>query len=139
MELFDPLVDFGHPFDQDLPGFILDVDQSVIAILAVEAAFVPDERTQADFGRRAGTSLVPVAAWRWDRCERAAYAQATDLRQGEFAPSVSTTVNAAARLFRWAAALAAVAIVVHVLATIGEWTSLRVEGWRVRSALSFSW
>ena len=106
------------------------------APLCVEAAFVPDERTQADFGRRAGTSLVPVAAWRWDRSERAAYAQATDLRQGEFAPSVSTTANGAARLFRWTAALAAVAIVVHVLATIGEWTTLRLEGWRVRSALA---
>jgi hypothetical protein len=106
------------------------------APLAVEATFVPDERTQADFGRRTGTSLVPIVAWRWDLCERAAYAQATDLRQGELAPSVSAPVNGAARLFRWAAALAAVAIFVHVLATIGEWTSLRVEGWRVRSALA---
>ena len=104
--------------------------------LAVEAAFEPDKRTMADFAERGGLSLVPIAAWRWERCGRAAFAQATDLRQGEFAPATSTSVNGAGRLFRWAAALAATAIVVHVVASIGEWTALRVESWRARSALA---
>jgi hypothetical protein len=104
--------------------------------LAVEAAFVPDARTQSEFAKLAGTSLVPIAVWRWNGSGRAALAQAADMRQGEFAPSVPDRVTGALRLFRWAAALAAVAIVVHVVASIGEWTSLRVEGWRVRSALA---
>ena len=104
--------------------------------LSIEAAFEPDERTTADFTRRAGPSLVPIAAWRWDGCGRASFAQSTDLRQGEFAPAVSTNATGSLRLFRWAAALAAVAIVVHVVASIGEWTLLRVESWRVRSALA---
>ena len=104
--------------------------------LAVEAAFEPGERTTVDFAERAGAPLVPTAVWRWDRSGRAAFAQAADLRQGEFAPGTPDRVPGAARLFRWAAALAAVAIVVHVVASIGEWTVLRVEDWRVRSALA---
>ena len=104
--------------------------------LAVEAAFEPDERTRNDFAGRAGASLVPIAAWRWERCGRAAFTQATDLRRGEFTPAMSTSAHGAGRLFRWAAALAATAIVVHVVASIGEWTSLRVESWRARSALA---
>jgi hypothetical protein len=104
--------------------------------LAIEAAFEPDEQNAADFAGRAGPSLVPIAVWRWDGCGRAAFAQATDLRQGEFSPAMLAGASGAARLFRWAAALAAVAIVVHVVASIGEWTSLRVESWRARSALA---
>ncbi len=104
--------------------------------LAVEAAFEPDVPTQGDFAGRVGTSLVRVATWRWDGGGRAAFVQAADVRQGEFAPRIPGRVTSAARLFRWAAALAAAAIVVHVVASIGEWTSLRVEGWRIRSALA---
>lgn len=104
--------------------------------LAVEAAFDPDERTTNDFAGRTGPSLVPIGAWQWERSGRAAFDQATDLRQGEFAPAMLRSANGAVRLFRWAAALAAVAIVLHVVASIGEWTTLHVESWHARSTLA---
>jgi hypothetical protein len=100
----------------------------------VEMAFAPDELLLADLVH-AGTSFVTTPPWRWDASGNAAFAAATDVRQGEFAHAAPATTRVSTRWFRWAAIVAALAIGLHVTATIGEWISLRVDTWRVRSAL----
>jgi general secretion pathway protein L len=102
----------------------------------VKTAFVPDAATQAACAHHVGTAFVPTAAWSWDAAGIAAFAAAPDLRQGEFAPAAPNVVRGYSRLFRWAATLAALALCVHVAATLGEWLSLRVEDWRAKSALA---
>ena len=103
--------------------------------VAVQMAFVPDADARADLARHAGTTFVPIAAWQWAASGSAAFAAATDLRQGEFAQVAPGVAHRSTRWLRWAAALAATAVVVHVTAAVGEWLSLRIEDWRARSAL----
>ena len=101
----------------------------------VEMAFAPDATLRADLARHAGTAFATTSPWRWEASGNAAFAAATDVRQGEFARAAPATTRVSTRWFRWAAILAALAIGLHVTATIGEWISLRVDTWRVRSAL----
>ena len=102
----------------------------------IETAFVPDASTRTAYARDVGTMFVPTAVWSWDAAGIAAFAAAPDLRQGEFAHAASNVARGSVRLFRWAAALAALALCVHVAASLGEWLSLRVEDWRAKSALA---
>jgi len=102
----------------------------------VRTAFVPDEPTRAACARHVGTAFVPTAVWSWDAAGIAAFAAAPDLRQGEFVHAAPNAVRGTSRLFRWAAVLAALAVGVHVAASLGEWLSLRVEDWRAKSALA---
>jgi hypothetical protein len=101
----------------------------------VELAFAPDESLRADFARHAGTAFKTTTPWSWSAGGQAAFAAATDVRQGEFARAAPSTTRGSMRWFRWAAMVGALAIGLHVTATIGEWISLRVDTWRVRSAL----
>jgi len=101
----------------------------------VEMAFAPDASLRADFARHAGTSFATTPPWRWETSGSAAFAAATDVRQGEFARAAPSTARGSTRWFRRAAIVATLAVGLHVTATIGEWISLRVDAWRVRSAL----
>ncbi len=89
-----------------------------------------------------GSSLVfamtfaTVDAWQWDAAGPAAFASATDLRQGEFADVVPAAARNYLRLFRLAATLAAIAIGLHIVASFAEWATLRLEVWRAESALA---
>ena len=58
------------------------------------------------------------------------------MRQGEFAPAKPGVERGSMRPFRIAATLAAVAVALHVIATIGDWASLRIADWRTRSAIT---
>ncbi len=98
----------------------------------------PEIRIERDAGdadlarwqRDSGVPCVRGSAWRWTAAPAAAFAQAVDLLQGEFALAPPAARGARARLFAPALALAAVALGVHVVATVGEWSSLRLDSWR---------
>jgi hypothetical protein len=80
---------------------------------------------------------VPFSAgtpWRWEAAPPAAFATAIDLRQGAFAPTSSTPRGANTRLFVPALVLVVAALALHVLATVVEWGSLKVDGWRAARA-----
>jgi hypothetical protein len=102
----------------------------------VEMAFAPDATLRTDIARHTRTAFLPTSPWRWDASGAAAFAGATDVRQGEFAHAAPSMMRGSTRWLRWAAVLAALAIALHVTATIGEWIALRVDAWRVRSALA---
>jgi len=102
----------------------------------VEAAFAADEATKSDIAQHVGTAFVTTAAWRWDTAGGAAFTVATDMRQGEFARANPDVKRGSARPFRVAAAIAAAAIALHVVATIGDWASLRIADWRIRSGIA---
>ena len=101
----------------------------------VEMAFAPDATLRADLAHHAGPMFAATTPWRWDASGHAAFAATTDLRQGEFSRAAPTPARVATRWFRWAAMLATLAIGLHVAATTGEWIALRIDTWRVRSAL----
>jgi hypothetical protein len=102
----------------------------------VRTAFEWNASTRAACSRQVGTTFVPAAPWTWDAAGDAAFAAAPELRRGEFAGAAAGTVRGSTRLFRWAAVLAALAISVHIVASLGEWLVLRMEDWRAKSALA---
>ena len=104
--------------------------------IGVDMAFDAEQTTQAEFNRHVGTVFVQTEPWRWDAAGREAFAGATDLRQGEFARTAPSVAREPMRIFRAAATVAALAIALHIAASIGEWASLRVEVWRARSTLA---
>ena len=90
----------------------------------------------ARWQREVGLPFVRGAAWRWTAAPAAAFAGAVDLLQGDFALAPPAAAGARRRLFVPALALAAAALAVHVVATIGEWTWLRIDTWRDTRAWS---
>ncbi len=77
-----------------------------------------------------GIAFTRGAPWRWHEAAPAAFAAATDLRQGEFAVVAPAQKSERLRLFRWAAGLAACALALQVAATAGEWVWFKVDAIR---------
>lgn len=77
-----------------------------------------------------GVSFVRGTAWRWSRAPVDAFAGSVDLLQGDFALAGPPAVGARRRLLVPALMLAAAALAVHVIATFGEWGTLKFDGWR---------
>ena len=82
-----------------------------------------------------GAPFVPGDAWRWQDATSATFANATDLRQGELAPTATGVARSSTHLLRLAAVVAALAVILHVVASVGEWIALRIDESRTRSAL----
>ena len=105
---------------------------------------VEREATDADLLRwqkETGVAFVRGAPWRWSSVPAAAFAGAVDLLQADLALTGPPPAGGRARLFVPALALAAAALAVHVVATFGEWSAQKFEGWgqaREWSALAAS-
>ena len=79
--------------------------------------------------RETGVDFQPGSPWRWEAAPPVAFADAIDLLPASpRTPAASRT--GLARLFAPALALAAAALFIHVVATVGEWASLRYDAWR---------
>ena len=79
--------------------------------------------------RETGVDFQPGSPWRWEAAPPAVFADAINLLPGP-ARAAAAAHAAPARLFAPALALVAAALVIHVVATVGEWASLRYEAWR---------
>jgi general secretion pathway protein L len=99
----------------------------------VDVAFACTDAQIAEWSRQCGTPFTRGAAWRWD-ADGAAFAAAPDLLQGDFARVPRAAPQSVLRGFRWAAGLAAAALLLHVGATIAQWASLRFEQWQAERA-----
>jgi type II secretion system protein L len=77
-----------------------------------------------------GVAFVRGGPWHWSSAPAAAFGGAVDLLQGDFALTGPPPAGGRGRLFVPALALAAAALAVHVVATLGEWGALRIDGWR---------
>jgi len=96
-------------------------------------ASIADE-LRARWQGETGVRFVGGTAWRWHAASPAAFAGASNLLQGEFAPTQPPRSGARARLFAPAAWIAAAALALHLTATLGEWARWRVDGWRAARA-----
>ena len=100
----------------------------------VDVAFACSDAQVVEWSRQCGTPFTRGAAWHWD-ADGAALAAAPDLLQGDFSRVPRAEPRSAARGFRWAAGLAAAALVLHVGATIAQWAWLRFEQWQADRAI----
>ena len=102
------------------------VEVGVEAVVETDAADADLARWQ----RETGVAFVRGAAWRWPKSPAAAFANAVDLLQGAFALTSPPAAGTRRRLFVPALVLLGAALVLHVVATFGEWAALNVESWR---------
>ena len=132
----------GSAFAVSAPGsaapvpaeLALALKQSARPGIAVEVAFAADDAQLAAWSAQCGVAFRRVPVWHWDR-DGAALTAATDLLQGEFARETATPVRTFGNRLRFAAGLAVAAVALHVIATLAQWTWLRIETWRNASAL----
>ena len=80
--------------------------------------------------RESSVSFVRGGAWRWSDAPATAFAGAVDLLQGEFALASPPAAGARRRLFVPALVLAGVALALHVVLTVVEWGTLKLDTWR---------
>lgn len=146
--------------DADGHGFVRRQDGSTFPVDAVASALPPDlsrALAQAARGGQAPSRVVvdaPVddaaieaatratgvpfargTPWQWDAAPASAFARAVDLLQGDLARIRPAPPRSHARTFAAAIVLATLALAVHVAATLGTWTWLRVDAWRTERAL----
>ena len=100
----------------------------------VEVAFAADDAQLSAWSAQSATPFARTAAWRWDQ-DGAGIAAAPDLLQGEFSRETRRVPQTATRRFRWAIGLAAAAILIHVVATLAQWSWLRLDSWRTGRAI----
>ena len=128
----------AFPVSADPSGALPAELALAIAQARRDGTLPPEVRIERDAGdadlarwqRDSGVPCVRGSAWRWTAAPAVAFVEAVDLLQGEFALAPPAPRGARARLFAPALALAAVALGVHVVATVGEWGSLRLDSWR---------
>ena len=84
----------------------------------------------ARWQRETGIDFRLGTPWRWEAAPATAFAGAIDLLPRPARTAATAASAAPARLFAPALILAAVALFLHVVATVGEWASLRFEAWR---------
>jgi len=92
------------------------------------AAKVPADALQR-WREATGIAFVPGEAWAWDSAGAAAYGAATDVLQRGPAPGAPRGPGLA-RLLRPALLVAAAALVLHVAATLAQWSWLSYDAWR---------
>ncbi|MEO8739501.1 MAG: type II secretion system protein GspL [Casimicrobiaceae bacterium] len=134
----------------DRPGFVRTADGTTIAVGLAQADAPPGELLLALAGSRkprprtvrvdvagatpallarwretTGVEFIAGTPWRWTAAAPAAFTAAIDLQTGAFAVAPLAPRVDALRVLRPALWIAALAIGIHVLASVGQWLSLQ--------------
>jgi type II secretion system protein L len=100
---------------------------------AVHVAFACDAAQIARWSGARGVRFVASREWDWRHAGRTAFASAPDFLEARLRNTRAARVSSQA--FSPALALAALAVLVHLGALLGQWGWLRVENWRLSRAL----
>ena len=102
------------------------------ARIRVEVPIAPSSAPSlfARWTRETGAEFVGGAPWEWERADPSAFTAAIDLLPGRSESAKATSRFKPGRLFAPALALAAVAVVLHLVASSIEWGALRWQAWR---------
>jgi hypothetical protein len=107
-------------------------DDAALAQVRVDGAVA--DATLARWRQETGVPFVRGTPWQWHAAGPAAFAGATNLLQGEMAPTPAPRPGARARSFAPALWIAATALALHVTATVGDWAWWRIDAWRAARA-----
>ena len=119
----------GNEVPAELAAALAQARRAERAPAAIGVAFAVEAAVLARWSEATRTAFVPRAAWRWIDASEDRYARAPDWHAP--APAPARTRAARAAWFRPALVLAALALALHVGATLVQWVALRVEDWRV--------
>jgi type II secretion system protein L len=95
-----------------------------VDVAGVDQTLLERARTQT------GVEFTAGPPWHWSGAEPAAFDTAIDLQVGAFDTASAAPRMNAARLFRPALWIVGAALMIHLLAGVGEWLSLR---WQLRT------
>lgn len=98
-------------------------------VVRVDIGGVGPERL-AQAKAQTGVAFSAGAAWRWQDATPQAFASAVDLTKTGADPGAPSPRSTAMRLFRPALAIAALALGIHMIATLGQWLWL---GWQTHA------
>ncbi|HTS22395.1 MAG TPA: type II secretion system protein GspL [Casimicrobiaceae bacterium] len=87
-------------------------------------------------GQATGIAFAAGTPWRWAEASPSAYARAIDLLSGRFGPEPRLSSRATARMFRPALWIAAIALSLHIAATLGQWAWLRWQSFAMDRELT---
>jgi hypothetical protein len=88
------------------------------------------EATCARWQHDAGVAFARGTPWRWHAAPPGAFAAAINLASHAPTAEPAASRRRPARVFAPALWLAGAALGLHVVATVGEWASLRIDAWR---------
>jgi len=94
-----------------------------------------DDAAIAAAARETGVPFARGTPWQWDAAPAATFGSGVDLLQGDMARVRPAPRRSYARAFTVAGVLVALALGVHIAATLGTWAWLRFDGWRTERAL----
>ena len=145
----------------DRPGFVRTSDGTTIAVGATQSDAPPGELLLALAGSRgprprmvrvdvagatpallarsreaSGIDFTAGTPWRWYAAPPTAFASAIDLQTAAFAVSPPAPRVDAMRVLRPALWIAALAVGIHVLASVGQWLSLQWQASQLQRDLS---
>jgi general secretion pathway protein L len=88
------------------------------------------DATLARWQRESGMTFARGTPWRWHEAAAARFDAAIDLLQGDLALASAPAAGSVRRWFVPALTLAAIALALHIVATVGEWAWWRIDAWR---------
>lgn len=108
---------------------ITAASQHAPRVVRVDIAGIGPERL-AQAAEQTGVAFSAGVPWRWSDADPRAFGSAVDLATTGADTTASASGTATMRLFRPAVAIAALALSIHVLATLGQWLWLQ---WQTRA------
>jgi hypothetical protein len=122
----------GESLPPELALALVEAAQQRTMPTSIEVMFDASAAQCTAWSAASGVTFVTGSAWRWDR-DGAAFARAPDLLPR--APLAIAAPASSGRLWRSAAVIAGVAMLLHVGATAAHWSWLRFEAWRTERTL----
>ncbi|MDE2358112.1 MAG: hypothetical protein KGL70_01865 [Betaproteobacteria bacterium] len=127
------------PASGDLPAelarALVQAQRGGHAPARVHVAFAQDIAALARWSRASGIEFVAAQPFRWDEAEPDACAAAPNLLAEDTAAPAAAAAGATLRAFRLPLAIAALALGVHMVALLAQWTWLSIDHWRSSRAL----
>jgi hypothetical protein len=119
----------------ELSAALAQAARAHAAPAAVHAAFRCEPAQLVRWSRAAGVPFVSAPPWQWQDATPAAFRAAPDFASAGIRSAPASNRASITRAFRPALILGALALAVHFGGLVVEWSSLKVENWRLSRAL----
>jgi type II secretion system protein L len=125
----------GAAHDDDLPvelqAALAQARRAGTAPAVVHSAKSTRPDRLAQWSQATGVPFVAAAPWRWEDAAPAAFAAAPDFLGIDASSQSAGTISPAVRMFRPAMLLGALALALHVGASLAQWAWLATTDWRL--------
>lgn len=125
----------GTDLPAELQAALAQSKRTAAAPATVHAAFDIEPARLAAWSEATGVRFVPAPAWRWEEAASDAFSGAPDFLATDLPSREASSDARVAGLFRPALVLGTLAIALHVIALLAQWTWLSVTDWKLSREL----